>query len=221
MDYLDMTEMFFDDEFQQFAGLTVGQARNIRDTYEAYSDGNLSEEDMYYNLASSMGIDRDLMESARITDTLISGGSLSTGGIGYLAYQIGIGEEIDDATGIQGFSRGLIVGLTTGNWLDLGVSVLGDLFGWGQTKCQDPTKITQKHIRELTGWALRAEETPLQIGVFREEDVNYFNGLTDDGSEDDPTRPNLIYEKYGPEEDRGNRGLFANNHMWNHIHIGY
>lgn len=221
MDYLDMTEMFFDDEFQQFAGLTVSQARNIRDTYEAYSDGNLSEEDMYYNLASSMGIDRDLMESARITDTLISGGSLSTGGIGYLAYQIGIGEEIDDATGIQGFSRGLIVGLTTGNWLDLGVSVLGDLFGWGQTKCQDPTKITQKHIRELTGWALRAEETPLQIGVFREEDVNYFNGLTDDGSEDDPTRPNLIYEKYGPEEDRGNRGLFANNHMWNHIHIGY
>ncbi len=220
LDYLEMTEMFFDDEFQQFAGITVGQARQIRDIYQGFQNGNLEEGEFYTQLATSFGVDRDVVESARAAESIISGGEVGVGTIGYMAYQIGIGEEIDEATGIRGFSRGLIVGLVTQNWYELGVTVLSNLLGIGETKCQDPTEITREHIRELVGWTLRAEDLPLQIGVFREEDVNYYNGLSDEG-EEDQDRPNLIYDKYGSLEERGNRGLFSNNHMWNHIHIGY
>jgi hypothetical protein len=112
--------------------------------------------------------------------------------------------------------------LVTGNWAQLGYAVLADIFGWGEIKCQDPTEVTREHIRELVGWTLElpVETLPLQILLFREEDVNYFNGLDDQG---EPTieQPNLIYQKYGPLEDRGTRGLWTSIHMWNHLHLGY
>lgn len=219
-DYLDVTEMVFDDQFRDIFGISTSEAREIRDTYQSYRDGSIDERELYSSLAVGLGIDRDIVEGVVIAENYAAGGGIDGATIGYLVSQTGIDREIDGVTGINGFTRGLITGLTTGNWLDLGVSILGNLFGIGETKCQDPMEITQKHIRELVGWTLRAEEPPFQIGVFREEDINYFNGLTDEG-EPDPNIPNLIEINYGPVEDRGNRGLFANKHMWNHIHIGY
>jgi hypothetical protein len=219
-DYLDATELFLEDEFRDAFGISVADARELRGLYQDFQAGSINETELYSNLAVSFGLDRDIVEGVRMADNIAGGGTIDGAGIGFVVSQLGIDQEIDGATGINGFTRGLVVGLTTGNWLDLGVSIFSSLFGIGETKCQDPMEISQKHIRELVGWTLRAEETPLQIGVFRQEDVNYFNGLTDEG-EGDPSIPNLVEMKYGPVESRANRGLFANQHMWNHIHIAY
>lgn len=128
-----------------------------------------------------------------------------------------IGSSIDSALGVPGLTNALLIGIFTGNWTQLAFALLSSFFA---TRCQDPVKITREHVRLVLGQSLNAPDTPSQIATFRQEDVNYYSGLRDDGEIDLRLR-NVLYEKYGPVSMRVYKGMFTLPWSFDHIHIGY
>jgi len=108
-------------------------------------------------------------------------------------------------------------GIFTGNWEALAFALLSSFFA---TRCQDPVKITREHVRLVLGQTLNAPDTPSQIATFRQEDINYYSGLRDDGEVDMRLR-NMLYEKYGPVSMRVYKGMFTLPWSFDHVHIGY
>ena len=105
----------------------------------------------------------------------------------------------------------------------LGMKLAGPIlkaFGLIGTKCEDPRIIAQKQIRTTIGEILKTEPPPLQIITLRKEDVYYFSGLNDKGEISEDLK-DILTEKYGPLEKRGQRGMFISPLMWDHIHVGY
>lgn len=127
------------------------------------------------------------------------------------------GSKIDSALGVPGFTNALVTGLLTQNWIPMAMALLSSFFS---TRCQDPVTITRQHIRTLLGQTLEAPDVPSQIAVYRQEDVNYYSGLKDDGDTDLRLR-NVLYEKYGPGYSRMYKGMFTLPWAFDHIHIGY
>lgn len=128
-----------------------------------------------------------------------------------------IGSSIDSALGVPGLTNALLIGIFTGNWTQLAFALLSSFFA---TRCQDPVKITREHVRLVLGQSLNAPDTPSQIATFRQEDVNYYSGLRDDGEIDLRLR-NILYEKYGPVSLRVYKGMFTLPWAFDHVHIGY
>lgn len=131
------------------------------------------------------------------------------------------GSKIDSALGLPGFTSAAIACAIPPHigCVQLAMVFLNKIFGIGTT-CQDPVAITRQHIRTLLGQALNAPDTPSQIATYRQEDVNYYSGLKDNGEVDMRLR-NILYEKYGPTSMRVYRGMFDLPSAFDHIHIGY
>jgi hypothetical protein len=127
------------------------------------------------------------------------------------------GSKIDSALGVPGFTNALVTGLLTQNWIPMAMALLSSFFS---TRCQDPVTITRQHIRILLGQTLEAPNIPSQIAVYRQEDVNYYSGLKDNGDVDLRLR-NVLYEKYGPVYSRMYKGTFTLPWAFDHVHIGY
>lgn len=127
------------------------------------------------------------------------------------------GSKIDSAIGVPGFTGALVTGLLTQNWLPMAVALLQSFFA---TRCQDPVAVTREHVRLVLGQSLNAPDTPSQIATFRQEDVNYYSGLKDNGDVDYRLR-NVLYEKYGPVSLRVYKGMFTLPWAYDHIHEGY
>jgi hypothetical protein len=70
------------------------------------------------------------------------------------------------------------------------------------------------------GQTLEAPNVPSQIAVYRQEDVNYYSGLKDNGDADLRLR-NVLYDKYGPVYSRMYKGMFTLPWAFDHVHIGY
>ncbi|MCX6811278.1 MAG: hypothetical protein NT039_01095 [Candidatus Berkelbacteria bacterium] len=129
------------------------------------------------------------------------------------------GSKIDSALGMPGFTSALVTGLLTQNWIPMAMVLISKLFGFS-IHCQDPVAVTREHIRTLLGQTLEAPDVPSQIAVYRQEDVNYYSGLKDNGDADLRLR-NVLYEKYGPVYSRMYKGMFTLPWAFDHVHIGY
>ncbi|MCD6422364.1 hypothetical protein J7L13_03390 [bacterium] len=111
----------------------------------------------------------------------------------------------------------LFVGKIAGKVLG---KVLG-LFGFGKVKCENPRLTAQKQIRTTVKQILETKPyPPTQIIVLRRQDVYYFSGLTDEGKVS-KNRKDILTEKYGPPQNRGQKGMLTSPLMWDHIHVGY
>ena len=131
----------------------------------------------------------------------------------------GIPLDIKDMAMLLGGANALnfVSGIITGKILDLG---LGGFLGGGM-KCEDKKEAARKQIRTTIKQVLEVEPyPPLQIITLRKEDVNYFSGLTDEGDISEESL-DILTEKYGKAETRGQKGMFFSPLMWDHIHFGY
>jgi hypothetical protein len=164
----------------------------------------------------------DLNAIINIEQSIASGSTAMTGDPSIILINLalgGFGSEIDSTLGMPGFSSALVTGLLTQNWLPMAWVIVSKIFGFS-IHCQDPVKVTREHIRTVLGQALETATVPNQISTYRQEDVNYYSGLKDDGALD-PRLRNKLYEKYGPTEKRGYRGMFTLPWAFDHVHMGY
>ncbi|MDD3774030.1 MAG: hypothetical protein PHW50_01995, partial [Patescibacteria group bacterium] len=145
----------------------------------------------------------------------------------FIADQIGLTDAIDNAVGMNGFS-GFVVNASRcygsgGSDLGACASAVLQVFSWlgfGKVSCEDPQVVAQKQIRTTLTQVLDTDPTPTKIITFKKEDVYYFAGLNENG-EFSQELNDLLTQKYGSVDERGDKGMFTSPTMWDHVHIGY
>jgi len=143
----------------------------------------------------------------------------------FFASKLGITNAIDGALGIPGFST-MVVGAVQcagGNAFacaTTALNVLSSILGIGKVSCENPQATAQKQIRTTLTEIINTDPTPTKIITLRDQDLYYFSGLDDNG-EATAGLNDILSEKYGPINDRGDKGMFTSPTMWDHIHMGY
>jgi len=88
----------------------------------------------------------------------------------YLAYKLGIGQEIDEEVGIPYFAEELVVGLTTN---------MSDAYNLSHASWSvDPSALVDHHSHNLLNWTINSEVMPSKFNLFNQSDVDQIQNCT-------------------------------------------